>query len=178
MEIIWFLDRATGLLSYPALYLAVVTGIVYNTDGFGVLQRAARRVHIELSTFATLLVLAHGLVGTVDAFLVVDGAVPAPDYPMWYFVGGTLVGGGALLFVVVAVLGFVDARRFARPWGPRTVHAFAYAGYGFATVHMATVGSDVDPTWRLAALGGLVVVGYVLVVRTLVRQEILVVNPS
>ena len=59
LAIVWFLDRGAALVAYPALYLAVLTGVLYNTPSFGRLHAAARRVHIELSTFAMILTLLH-----------------------------------------------------------------------------------------------------------------------
>ncbi|MFB6179690.1 MAG: hypothetical protein ABEI77_08205 [Halorientalis sp.] len=174
MALLWYLDRATGLVAYPVLFLAVVTGIVYNTPDFGRLYTAARRIHIEISVFATLLLLAHGLVGAVDSVSVLVGSVPAPNYPLWYFVAGSLVGVSGLFLLVVAVLGFVDARRFRGRWGPRTVNALAYGGYGFATIHLVAIGTDIGPAWRLATLAGLGVVIYLLVFRLLVRSSFFV----
>jgi len=93
---------------------------------------------------------------TVDAWFVVTGQVPAPAYSMPYFLGGVTVGVGALLMLVVAVLGFTDAKRFQRPWGPRVVHSFTYAGFAFGTIHAAAIGTDLRdsfvpcwaPRWR------------------------------
>jgi len=141
-ELVWLLDRGAALAAYPALYLAVLTGVFYNTESFGVLHRAARRVHVELSVFATLVTGLHAGLGVLDTWFVVAGQVPAPAYSGAYFLGGVGVGAGALLLIVVAVLGFVDAPRFDQPWGPRAVHAFAYGGFAFATVHAAAVGTD------------------------------------
>jgi hypothetical protein len=173
MELLWYLDRASALVAYPALYMAVLTGIFYNTRTFGLLHEAARRVHIEVSVFATLVMLLHGLLGLVDSWVVVTGQVPAPNYSMAYFVGGVVVGVGALFVLLVAVLGFVDPRRFDRPWGPREVHAFAYAGFGFATIHTVAIGTDVGPMLRTLLLVSLGFLVYVLVLRGLVTAGLL-----
>lgn len=141
--LVWYLDRAAALVAYPGLYLAVLTGILYNTKEFGVLNDAARRIHIELSVFAMLVVLIHAGLGVLDAWFVATGQVPQPAYSMTYFLAGCAVGVGALLMLVVAVLGFADAGRFRGTWGPRVVHGFAYAGFAFATVHAAAIGTDV-----------------------------------
>lgn len=169
MDLVWLLDRATGLLAYPTLYLAVLTGIFFNEPAFGRLYDLGRRVHVEIATLATVLVLAHGVIGLLDAGLVVSGAAPTPSYGLTFLVGGVAIGIGALVLTTVAVLGFLDPARFERPWGPRAVHAFAYGGFVFATLHGIAVGSDVAgvPT-RLAVLG-LAFLGYVLVLRLLVR---------
>lgn len=142
-QLVWLLDRGSALVAYPALYLAVLTGLLYNTEAFGVLHEAARRVHIEVSVFAMLVTLLHAGLGVLDTWFVLSGQAPAPAYSMTYFLGGVVVGIGALLMLVVAVLGFTDAKRFDRPWGPRVVHSFAYGGFAFGTIHAAAIGTDI-----------------------------------
>jgi hypothetical protein len=170
MQLVWYFDRAIGLVSYAALYLAVLTGILYNAESFGVLQRAARRVHVEVSVFAVMLMLGHGVLGVVDTWLVASGQAPVPSYGVAYLLGGVAVGAGALFVLLVAVLGFVDARRFERPWSPTVVHAFAYAGFGFATVHAAAVGTDVMGLVRPGLLAGGAFLVYVVLLRSLQRR--------
>ncbi|OLZ39241.1 hypothetical protein A6E15_17705 [Natrinema saccharevitans] len=143
MEIIWHLDRSAALVAYPALYLAVLTGILYTARSFGPLYRLARKIHIEVSVFAMLVTLLHGVLGVLDTWFIVTGSAPQPAYSTTYLLAGVVVGVGALQVLAVAALGFLDAERFDRPWGPRIVHAFAYGGFAFATVHAAAVGTDV-----------------------------------
>ncbi|WP_251330640.1 hypothetical protein [Haloplanus pelagicus] len=177
-ELVWLLDRGAALIAYPALYLAVLTGILYNTESFGILHRAARRVHVELSVFAMVVTLLHAGLGFLDTWFVVTGQAPTPAYSLSYFLEGVAIGVGALLLLVVAVLGFTDATRFDQPWGPRVVHAFAYGGFVFATLHAAAVGTD---------LAGLIVpflgptimfLVYVLLLRLFVLRETVTVGTS
>jgi hypothetical protein len=77
-QLVWLLDRGAALLTYPLLYLAVLTGVLYNTDAFGVLQQAAQRVHIELSVFAMIVTLLHAGLGILDTWFVLTEQVPAP----------------------------------------------------------------------------------------------------
>ncbi|MEF8787073.1 MAG: hypothetical protein V5A45_14165 [Haloarculaceae archaeon] len=165
MELIWYLDRATALVAYPALYLAVLSGIFYNTDRFGSLHRAARRIHIEVSVLAMLVTLAHGVLGVLDTYLIVSGQAPQPSYSLGYFFAGAAVGLGALLVLVVAVLGFLSPQRFDRPWGPTVVHAFAYGGFAFATIHAVAVGSDIVSLVSPLGAAFLAFLGYVLLLR-------------
>ena len=171
-QLVWLLDRGAALVTYPLLYLAVLTGIFYNTDSFGILNTAAQRVHIELSLFAMIVTLLHAGLGVLDAWFVVTGQVPAPAYSMPYFFGGLAVGVGALLMLVVAVLGFTDAKRFQRPWGPRVVHAFAYLGFVFGTIHAAAIGSDLPGLIRPLLGPSVAFLVYVLLLRLLVIRGI------
>jgi hypothetical protein len=169
-QLVWLLDRGAALVAYPALYLAVLTGIFYNTESFGVLQEAARRLHIELSVFAMVVTLLHAGLGVLDAWFVVTGQVPAPSYSIPYFLAGVAVGTGALLVLVVAVLGFADANRFQRPWGPRVVHSFAYAGFAFGTIHAAAIGTDLTGLVGPLLGSSVAFLVYVLLLRLLVLR--------
>lgn len=171
-ELVWYLDRAAGLVGYAALYLAVLTGVLYNAEGFGPLKDAARRVHVEISVFALLVLVGHGLLGVVDTWFVVTGETPPPAYGVSYLLGGVAVGAGAFLLLVVGVLGFVDARRFERPWTPTVVHAFTYGAFAFGTIHAAAVGTDLLGFVRPGLVAGLVFLAYVLLLRTLARYGV------
>ncbi|SEQ92873.1 hypothetical protein [Natrinema salaciae] len=167
MEIIWYLDRSAALVAYPALYLAVLTGILYTARSFGPLSRLARKIHIEVSVFAMLVTLLHGVLGILDTWFIVTGSAPQPAYSTTYLLAGVVVGVGALQVLVVAVLGFLDTERFDRPWGPRVVHAFAYGGFVFATIHAAAIGTDVAGLIRPIFGPALVFLAYVLLLRLL-----------
>lgn len=172
MELVWYLDRAAGLLAYSALYVAVLSGIFYNASGFGWLQTAARRVHIEVSVFALVLIALHGLLGLADTWFIATGATPMPPYGLSYLLVGVVVGVGSLFVILVAVLGFLDARRFQRPWSPTVVHAFTYAGFAFATVHAVAVGTDLVGIARPAVIGAGAFLVYALLLRTLARTGV------
>jgi hypothetical protein len=119
-----------------------------------------------------LVTLLHAGLGVLDAWFVLTGAVPEPAYSQSYFLVGLAVGVGALLLLLVAVLGFTDARRFDRPWGPRVVHAFAYGGFVFGTVHAAAVGTDAAGFVRPLVVPSLAFLGYVLLLRVLVLRGV------
>jgi len=169
-QLVWLLDRGAALVTYPLLYLAVLSGVLYNTESFGVLHEGAQRIHIELSVFAMVVTLLHAGLGILDAWFVVTGQVPAPTYSIPYFVGGVAVGAGALLMLVVAVLGFTDANRFERPWGPRVVHSFAYAGFVFGTIHAAAIGTDLPGLVRPLLGPSVAFLVYVLLLRLLMLR--------
>ncbi len=156
---LWYLDRASALVLFPALWLTVLTGIFFTARGFGILHRLSRRIHIELAVFGIGMMAVHALVGTVDAWLVVDGTAPAPNYPLSLFLAGVGVGFVALVVLVVAALGFLEPRRFDHPG---TVHALAYGGFAFGTIHAVAIGTDMT-----GLLGQLVVGSVVFVILAL-----------
>lgn len=138
--VLWYVDRATGLVLYPALWVAVLTGVFMRASAFGALTRFSRRYHVLVATFAVIMMLAHSVVGLVDADMLLDGEAPPPNYPMAVFVAGVVVGVVAAVVVIVAVLGFLSPTRFDHP---RLVHALAYGGFAFGTVHAVLIGTDV-----------------------------------
>jgi hypothetical protein len=176
--LVWYLDRGAALVAYPLLYLSVLSGIFYTADSFGMVHAAARRIHVELSVFAMLVTLLHGALGVIDGWLVVTGAAPSPAYSTSYFVAGLAVGGGALLLLVVAVLGFIDPRQFDQPWGPRVVHSFAYGGFAFGTIHAAAIGTDVVSLVRPLFGPTVMFLVYVLLLRALVRSGVIQPAPA
>ncbi|MFB6107911.1 MAG: hypothetical protein ABEJ82_03595 [Haloplanus sp.] len=167
MAVVWYVDRALALVGYAALYLAVLTGVLYDAPRFGTVSDAARRIHVDVSVFALLTVLAHAGLGVVDTWLVLSGAAPTPTYGASYLLGGVTVGAGATLLLVVGVLGFLDAARFRRPWTPRVVHAFTYGAFAFGTIHAAAVGTDLVAFARPGLVAGTVFLAYVVALRTL-----------
>lgn len=140
---IWYLDRAAGLVGYATLWLAVLSGIAYNAKRLGALHRASRVLHVPASVLASVTVLLHAAVGLVDTGLVALGDVPHPAYSDLYLGIGVAVGIAALVILVTATLAFLDPKQFERPWDPRLIHTFAYAGFAFATVHAIAIGTDV-----------------------------------
>lgn len=162
---LWYLDRGSALAAYVLLWLAAITGVLHGARGFGGLHEAARKAHVSVSVLASAALLLHVAVGFYDASLVVAGSVPHPPYSDAHFAMGLVVGVGALMLIVTSVLGFVDAKRFERPWDPRTVHAFAYGGFAFATVHAVAIGTDVVGLAFPALIAASIFLVYLLVLR-------------
>lgn len=170
MGLLWLVDRALALVAYPSLYLAVLTGVLYRARRFGPLHDAARRVHVEVSVLAVIVMLAHGILGLIDAGLVLSGAVPTPAYGRWYFLAGLAVGAGGFVVLLVSVTAFLAPRRFASPWTARVVHALAYVGFAFAAVHAVAVGTDVVGLVRPALTASTAFLGYLLVLRAFTME--------
>jgi len=68
------------------------------------------------------------------------------------------------------VLGFTDAKRFERPWGPRVIHSFAYAGFAFGTIHAAAIGTDLPGLVRPLLGPSVAFLVYVLLLRLLMLR--------
>jgi len=158
---LWYTDRGSAIVLYPALWAAVVTGAARRVDALPGLRDVSRRYHVHVSVFAVLLGLLHGVLGTLDTAVIFDGAAPMPAYGPVVLLVGVAVGA---LFTGIAVLGFLDPRRFDRPG---VVHALAYLGFAAGTLHALAVGTDVTVLVVQGVFGSLGVVAFVLAVRVL-----------
>ncbi|MCO8246171.1 MULTISPECIES: hypothetical protein [unclassified Haladaptatus] len=170
---LWYLDRASALVLFPALWLTVLTGIFFTARGFGLIHRLSRRIHIELAVFGIGMMAVHAIVGTVDAWLVVDGSAPAPNYPLSLFLAGVGVGAVSLVVLVLAALGFLEPRRFDNPGA---VHTLAYGGFAFGIVHAVAIGSDMTGLLGQLVVGSVVFVILALALKLLEGTSL--VNPT
>lgn len=170
---LWYLDRASALVLFPALWLTVLTGIFFTARGFGLIHRLSRRIHIELAVFGIGMMAVHAIVGTVDAWLVVDGSAPAPNYPLSLFLAGVGVGAVSLVVLVLAALGFLEPRRFDNPGA---VHALAYGGFAFGIIHAVAIGSDMTGLLGQLVVGSVVFVILALALKLLEGTSL--VNPT
>lgn len=161
----WYLDRSAGLVAYVGLWLAVLTGIFYEAHGLPWLSAAARRIHLPASFFAIAVILLHVGLGAWDAAAVFLHRVPTPGYGLAYLWIALGVGAGGFLALFTGILGFLDARRFRRPWDPRTVHLFTYGGFALASVHAVAAGTDMTRFATAGIVAGTVLVGAALLAR-------------
>ncbi|MFB6080355.1 MAG: hypothetical protein ABEJ81_05100 [Haloferacaceae archaeon] len=158
---VWLLDRGTALVTLPALWVAVLTGVFYRTRRPALFHRFSDRYHLRISMFAVLVAAMHAVVGSLDALLLGLGLAPAPNYPGWLFLAGVAVGLLSLVALAVAVLSFLAPWRFSNP---SLVHALAYLGFAFGVVHAVAIGTDVvGLTERLVVVSLLVVAGLLIV---------------
>ncbi len=172
MELIWLLDRSSGLIAYSTLFISVFTGIFYNSKQFGILYQASQKIHIEISVFSIIVMFIHSILGFIDTWMVVSGQTPEPNYGSLYLFIGSLVGFGGLWLILIAVLGFIDAKRFDRPWTPRIVHMFSYGGFIFVTIHSAAIGTDLINLIKPILVSCIVFIIYALILRGIMSKDI------
>jgi sulfoxide reductase heme-binding subunit YedZ len=191
---LWYLTRATGLVSLILLSATVVLGTVasvgWTSDRWP--RFLSQSVHRNLSLFCLALIGVHVVTTVGDGYVPIglaDAVIPfrSPYRPIW-------VGLGALAFdmlLAVAITSALRRRIGVAAW--RGVHWLAYACWPIAVVHGLGSGSDsrlpgatlvfvlctgavaAAVAWRLAAgrarsvtwrLGGAVAGAAVLVVIT------------
>jgi methionine sulfoxide reductase heme-binding subunit len=140
---LWYLTRATGLVSLILLSATVVLGTVasvgWTTDRWP--RFLSQSVHRNLSLFCLALIAIHVVSTVGDGYVPIglaDAVIPfrSPYRPVW-------VGLGALAFdllLAVALTSALRRRIGAGVW--RGVHWLAYACWPIAVVHGLGSGSD------------------------------------
>jgi sulfoxide reductase heme-binding subunit YedZ len=165
---IWYLNRATGIVSLVLMTLTLVLGVVVQRQRrlpglprFGVVT-----LHRNVSLLSALLLVVHIGSAVVDSYVSIDWpAVLLPFTSGWrpFAVGlGTL----ALdLLVLIVATSLLRGRIPVRLW--RGIHWTSYALWPLAFVHGLTAGTDLGSGWALAvalccaaAAGGAAVVAW------------------
>ena len=140
---LWYLTRATGLISLILLSATVVLGIVASVGWTAARwpRFLSQAVHRNLSLFCIALIAIH-IVTTVA-----DGYVPISYWTRSYrssrHIRPLWIGLGALAFDMLLAVGITSGLRRrigVRAW--RGVHYLAYACWPIAVVHGLGSGSD------------------------------------
>ncbi len=155
---LWVLARVSGLTSFAALSISLLSGIALRTavlDWLGS-NRALRSLHeftavlwipLGIMHMATLVLDRTARVGIADLFV-----------PFRVPYGTLAIGFGTLtfeIFVVVAVTGWLKRRMRTATW--QWIHRLSYAAFAMLFLHAVLGGSDFsDPavsalTWSVAA---------------------------
>jgi methionine sulfoxide reductase heme-binding subunit len=157
-QFFWVLARVTGLASYGALAIALVTGIALRTAVFDWLgsNRLVRSLHeytivlwIPLAVIhvASLLLDHTARIGVLDVFI-----------PFHSSYGTLAIGLGSLsldVLLLVSVTAYLKRRMGKEMW--LWVHRLSYGAFALAFVHAVLSGTDFsDPavsaiTWGAAA---------------------------
>jgi len=140
---LWYMTRATGLVSLILLSATVVLGIVasvgWTTERWP--RFLSQSVHRNLSLLCIVLIAVHVVTTVVDGFVpisLLDAVIPfqTPYRPLW-------VGFGAValdLLLAVAITSGFRRRIGVRAW--RGIHWLAYLCWPIALLHGLGSGSD------------------------------------
>ena len=140
---LWYLTRATGLVSLVLLSGTVILGIISSVGWTAHRwpRFVSQAVHRNLSLFCLALIAIHIVTTVADGFVPIgylDAFVPflTPYRPLW-------IGLGALAFdmlLAVAITSGLRRRIGTRTW--RGVHYLAYACWPIAVLHGLGSGTD------------------------------------
>jgi len=151
----WYVVRASGLVAYALLTVAVVSGLLLSTK---VLQRRPpqpwlfdwHRFVAGLATACTVLHLAAVWVDDYIDFSVIDLLVPFVSAWRPTALAFGIVG----LYLLLAIeLTSLARRRMPAQWW-RRVHHLSPVALIAATVHLLMAGEDSDEPTVLLAVGG------------------------
>jgi sulfoxide reductase heme-binding subunit YedZ len=145
---IWYLMRATGVVSLVLLTVVLALGIAtVNRWRPGKAPAfVTAGVHRSLSLLSVVFVAVHVVTAVIDSYAhvsLVSVVVPfvGSSNPLW-------VGFGAVSLDLVAALivsSLLRRRIGARAW--RAIHWTAYLSWPVAFAHAVGMGSDVGTTW-------------------------------
>lgn len=153
--ILWYLNRATGLVSLLLMTVTIVLGVLVQRQAripglprFGVLG-----LHRNVSLVSAALLVVHVVSAVVDGYVSIgwlDTLVPFVSGYDAFWVGlGTLAIDLTALVVLTSLL---RGRLPVRAW--RAVHGTSYALWPLAFAHGLGTGTDLGSGWALAgALG-------------------------
>jgi sulfoxide reductase heme-binding subunit YedZ len=140
---LWYLTRATGLISLVLLSATVVLGVVASVGWTAARwpRFLSQAVHRNLSLFCIALIAIHIVTTVADGYVPIsylDAFIPflTPYRPLW-------IGLGALAFDMLLAVGITSGLRRrigVRAW--RGVHYLAYACWPIAVLHGLGSGSD------------------------------------
>jgi methionine sulfoxide reductase heme-binding subunit len=158
-EVLWYLNRATGVVLLVLMTLVVVLGVLVRRHGRlpGLPRFGVAGLHRNVALLSALLLVAHVATAVVDSYVDVgplDALVP--------FLAGyrpVAVGLGTLavdLLVLVLATSLLRGRVPLPLW--RAVHLTAYLMWPIAFVHGLTAGTDLGSGWLLALALGCAVV--------------------
>jgi methionine sulfoxide reductase heme-binding subunit len=142
-QALWYLSRATGLVSFLVLSLVVVLGAVIKRNGKvpGLPRFAAVGLHRNAALFALALLGVHIVTAVVDPYVSISWAAAVIPFSSAY--EPLAVGLGALaidLTIAVVVTSLLRFRIGLRLW--RAVHWLAYAIWPVAAIHGITAAHD------------------------------------
>lgn len=147
---VWYLMRATGIVSLLLLTVVVALGIA--TERRAALPRQPRGVTTGLHRSASLLAVAFLAVHVTIAVIDPDAAVGLVSLlvpfagaarPFWVGLGAL----GLELVAALVVTSLLGRHLSRRTW--RGIHWLAYAAWPLAVIHGIGMGSDTMRSWML-----------------------------
>ncbi len=146
----WYLTRATGVVSIVLLTASLVLGVTeavrWMSDRWPRFVTAG--IHKNISLVATTFIGVHVVTAVIDGFAPigwVDVVVPfrAAYRPIWLGLGAVAFD----LLIAVAITSLLRRHIGPRVW--RLVHWTAYACWPVALVHGLGTGTDTKTSWLL-----------------------------
>jgi methionine sulfoxide reductase heme-binding subunit len=142
-QALWYLSRATGLVSFLLLSLVVVLGVTIASRGKvpGLPRFAGIGLHRNAAMFAVVLLGLHIVTAIMDPFVTIGWAAAVLPFtssyePLWLGLGALAID----LSAAVVVTSLLRFRVGLRTW--RAVHWLAYAAWPLAATHGIGAAAD------------------------------------
>lgn len=155
-EVLWYLDRAAGLVSLMLLTLGVVLGVVtaLRVRNPQWPRFAMSQLHRNVALLALTFGTVHAATSVLDSYVhigVADALVPfVSQYkPFWLGLGAI----SADLMLAVLITTALRKRISKRAW--HSVHLLSYACWTGALIHSFALGSDTrSEVWGVLVVAG------------------------
>lgn len=151
--LLWYLNRATGLVLLILLTLSIVLGVLAmrGQAGRGVPRFVSQALHRNLALIAVVALVVHVVTAVVHSYVDIrwwQAVIPfgGTYEPLWLGLGTLSVD----LIAVVVVTSLLRNRLGQRSW--RTVHLLSWVAWGAAVAHSLGLGTDLADLHGLAVL--------------------------
>jgi sulfoxide reductase heme-binding subunit YedZ len=142
-EALWYVSRATGLVSFMLLSLVVVLGVTISRRGKvpGLPRFAGVGLHRNAALFAVVLLVIHIATAVIDPFVTINWLSTIVPFtsryePVWLGLGALAID----LTIALVVTSLLRFRIGLRVW--RAVHWLAYAAWPLAAIHGIGAAAD------------------------------------
>jgi methionine sulfoxide reductase heme-binding subunit len=144
-EALWYVSRATGLVSFVLLSLVVVLGATISKRGKvpGLPRFAGVGLHRNASLFAVVLLVVHIATAVLDPYVAIGWVAAILPFtssyePIWLGLGAVAID----LTIVLVVSSLLRFRIGLKTW--RAVHWLAYAAWPIAAIHGIGAAADLQ----------------------------------
>lgn len=165
---LWYLDRATGIVSLVLMSAVVVLGVIVQRQGRlpGLPRFGAVLVHRNTALLSALLLAVHVFTAVIDNYVPIGGWASFVPFTSGWRPGAIALGTLAVdLMVLIIVTSLIRGRIPLRLWRP--IHWTSYLMWPLAFFHGLTAGTDLGSGLALlvallcaAAVGGAMAVAW------------------
>ncbi len=139
--ILWFIARASGLVSLLALTLSVVLGIAAGARTAAMPRFVTQGLHRAAAMTGVLLLVVHVCSVVMDPFVPLEWTDAVLPFDTDYLTLWTGLGTLAIdVLIVVVVSSLLRHHMGSRTWW--LIHLTAYAAYGLSVAHGIGAGTD------------------------------------
>ena len=143
LPLLWWASRALGFLAYVALWLAMVSGVLISSGGFGgrISKKWTMDLHQEWTLAAMIATILHIAVVVLNPEAGITPWTAVIPFASERMTGSMAVGTVAtLLLALIAASSWLRARVPYGAW--RAIHALSFGAMLLALVHSIAAGTD------------------------------------